>query len=196
MNLLFHMYLSGDDHELLVGNFMGDFVKGRLDDTFPVRVRHGLLLHRKIDSFAQRSRYFQASRLRLSPYFGLYRGVLVDLFYDHFLVTGWKQYSAIPLQEYIVATRSIIEQHRVLLPHRLQEFVPVIFNELLPSYGRIAGIEAALSRMARRVKRPNPLAEGGDELKLHYRELQADFEKFIVSVMQYAAAAIANGDLE
>ena len=72
--------------------------------------------------------------------------------------------------------------------------MPVIFNELLPSYESVAGIEAALIRMSRRVKRSNPLAEGGGELTRHYDELRADFEKFMISIKQFSADIIENGD--
>lgn len=193
MNILFHMYLSGDDHEVLVGNFMGDFVKGPLGDAYPPRIRHGLMLHRKIDSFAQRDTNFQTSRLRLSPYYGLYRGVLVDLFYDHFLAKGWDSWSDVPFPDYIAWARGIIERHLAIMPRQLQEFVPVIFNELLPSYKCITGTESALIRMSGRVRRANPLAEGGAELTRHYEDLKADFERFIIAVQRFSTDIIENG---
>jgi acyl carrier protein phosphodiesterase len=192
LNFLFHMYLSGDDQELLVGNFMGDFVKGPLGEDYPPGIREGLMLHRKIDSFAQGNRDFQTSRLRLSPGFGLYRGVLVDLFYDHFLAKEWDSWSDTPFQEYISSARSAVEKHLAIMPKLLQESVPVIFNELLPSYKSIAGTEAALGRMSRRIKRSNPLAEGGLELSRHYEELKADFERFTPTALLFAADFISD----
>ncbi|MGA2151478.1 MAG: DUF479 domain-containing protein, partial [Geobacteraceae bacterium] len=51
MNFLAHLYLSGDDPELLVGNLLGDFVKGRLSGNFPDGIERGIELHRRIDSF-------------------------------------------------------------------------------------------------------------------------------------------------
>jgi acyl carrier protein phosphodiesterase len=179
------MYLSGDDDQLMVGNFMGDFVKGPLGHDFPQRVRQGLVLHRKIDSFAQRDISFQASRLRLSPHFGLYRGVLVDLFYDHFLAVEWERWSDIPFPDYMASSRSGINRYQDIMPPSLQEFVPVIFDELLPSYASVSGIESALQRMSRRVIRSNPLATGATELILHYDELKADFEQFMVDVGRF-----------
>jgi len=191
MNFLFHMLLSGDDDQLLVGNIMGDFVKGPLTGcTYPPRIRQGLQLHRSIDSFAQRDASFQGSRLRLSPRFGLYRGVLVDLFYDHFLARDWDLWSNVPFPDYIAAARATIDHYREILPLRLQEFVPVIFNELLPSYVTVTGIESALQRMSRRVRRPNPLAAGASQLTLHYAELHAEFECFMNSVQQFTTEII------
>lgn len=194
MNFLFHMFLSGEDPQILVGNFMGDFVKGPLKDDYPVSIRQGLQLHRKIDSFAQRNPDFQASRLRLSPGYGLYRGVLVDLFYDHFLAQEWDSWCEVPFSEYLSETRAIVDRHLPVMPPQLQDFVPVIFGELLPSYQNIAGISSALKRMSRRIKRPNPLGEGGAELVLHYEAIREDFKKFTPAVRCIAADFVANPD--
>lgn len=188
MNILFHLYLSGDDEELLVGNFMGDFVKGPLDDTYPPRIRQGLRLHRKIDAFAQSNASFQCSRLRLPDSYGLYRGVLVDLFYDHFLACGWSSWSAIPFPDYLAWSRAVIEEHRAMMPKALREITPLIFDDFLPSYQKISGTEYALQRMSRRLRRENPLAAGGGELARHYRELQADFSGFMPQVQAFVAA--------
>ncbi len=191
MNILFHMVLSGADEQLMVGNFMGDFVKGPLTDVYAPRIRQGLALHRKIDSFAQRDPAFQASRLRLSPRFGLYRGVLVDLFYDHFLARGWSEWSQMPFEEYCAVSRVVVDNYLPIMPPDLQEFVPIIFNELLPSYLSVAGIEAALRRMSRRVKRDNPLGEGASELTLHYGALLEDFRTFLPAVQQFVKQEIS-----
>jgi acyl carrier protein phosphodiesterase len=186
VNFLFHMLLSGADDQLLIGNFMGDFVKGPLADRFPERIRQGVTLHRRIDSFASRAEPFQCSRRRLDPLYGLYRGVLVDLFYDHFLVREWSNWSDEPFEPYLARTGSIIERQRAELPERMQALVPIIFEELLPSYGEVSGIGTALERMSRRVTRTNPLAGGEAELVRHYRDLRADFRGFMPLVRRFA----------
>lgn len=186
MNFLFHMLLSGDDDQLLVGNFMGDFVKGNLNDRFPLRINQGITLHRMIDSFATRNALFQRSRKRLDPRYGLYRPVLVDLFYDHLLTREWGNWSNEPLAGYIARTRTIIERHYEILPERLQPLVPSIFEELLPSYAEVNGIGRALERMSRRViRKDNPLAGGERELVQHYEELQTDFRGFMPLIRSF-----------
>lgn len=179
MNFLCHIYLSGDDHQLMTGNFMGDFVKGRLTGLFPPRIEQGLVLHRRIDSYASRSELFQQSRRRLDPGYGHYRGVLVDLFYDHFLAASWNNWSTEPLSVYLARTGALISANYELLPERLQPLLPYIFGELLPSYAGVDGIGLALERMARRIRRDNPLAGGEAELLRHYGDLQADFNAFL-----------------
>lgn len=186
MNFLFHMLLSGDDEELLVGNFMGDFVKGNLNDRFPSRISQGIFLHRRIDSFASQNELFQRSRKRLDPHYGLYRPVLVDLFYDHLLTMEWGNWSDEPLAGYIARTRRVIARHKEILPERLQPLVPYIFDEMIPLYAEVSGIGRALERMSRRVKRrDNPLAGGEAELLLNYEGLQADFCGFMPMIRSF-----------
>jgi acyl carrier protein phosphodiesterase len=193
VNYLFHLFLSGDDPEIITGNFMGDFVKGQLSDDHPPRLRRGLELHRHIDSFARDQEHFNRSRLRLGPEFGLYRGILVDLYYDHFLAVTWNQWSREPLTVYLNRVRLLVEERRARLPERLQEIVTLIFQDLLPSYREPAGIGLALQRMGRRVKRENPLAGGGAELVRHYDGLQQDFLGFLPAAQAFAAKFIESG---
>jgi acyl carrier protein phosphodiesterase len=186
MNFLFHLYLSGDDPDLLAGNLAGDFVKGRLDDRFPAGISRGIRLHRSIDSFAASSRWFRQSRLRLHPDFGLYRGVLVDLFYDHFLARDWGEHCSVMLDEYLAGAHRVVTEREAFLPDRFVRVLPIIFSELLPTYDRRDGIAHALIRMSRRLRRPNPLAEGIGELDLHYAALEEDFRAFLPEVTDHA----------
>jgi len=187
MNFLFHMLLSGNDDQLLLGNFMGDFVKGSLQDRFTPRVRDGVQLHRRIDSYAEQHPLFRQSRYRLAPEYGLYRGVMVDLFYDYFLVNSWLEWSAEPFDRFLARTRCVVEDNRALLPAAMQPLVAVIFDELLPSYATIDGIGQAFSRMSRRVSRPNPLQGCEAELSRHHQTLQSDFCTFTPDLCRFVA---------
>lgn len=187
MNFLFHMLLSGTDEQLLLGNFMGDFVKGSLQDRFAPQVRNGVLLHRRIDSYAEQHPLFRQSRYRLAPEYGLYRGVMVDLFYDYFLVNSWHTWSAEPFDRFLARTRGVVEHHRAQLPVAMQPLVAVIFDELLPSYATIEGIGQAFSRMSRRVSRPNPLQGCEMELSRHHQALQSDFCGFTPDICRFVA---------
>jgi acyl carrier protein phosphodiesterase len=193
MNILMHLLLSGPDEETLVGNLMGDFVKGRLDERFSPGIRRGLELHRAIDTFAQTNDVFRQSRLRIDPGFGHFRGVLVDLFYDHFLAVNWDDYSREPFAAFLRRTCAIVLAHERELPERLRVLIPGMFTELLPSYVELGGIDRALGRMSRRLSRPNPLAEGGRELRRHYGELRDDFRLFYPLVAAHAAGFFPRG---
>lgn len=190
MNFLFHMLLSGSDDQLLVGNFMGDFVKGPLLERFEPGIRRGVALHRRIDSFSEQHPLFRQSRYRLAEQYGLYRGVMVDLFYDYFLVNRWEQWSEEPFAAYLCRTRQVVEQHRAALPATMQGLIPVIFEELLPSYGTVEGIGRACSRLSRRITRPNPLAGCEVELSRQHAGLQQDFDGFMPAIRRFVAAEL------
>lgn len=198
MNFLAHLFLSGDKPELLVGNLMGDFVKGRLPGGFPPGIVKGLELHRGIDSFAHRNEFFIGSKRRIDPSFGHYRGVLVDLFYDHFLAVHWDDYAAEPLPRFLARARRIVEERREELPERARRIIPAMFGDWLPSYRRIDGIGEVLVRMSGRIVRPNPLKEGVGELRRNYEPLREDFRRFFPQVTAYAEGEIRRltGDFE
>ncbi len=186
MNFLAHLFLSGDEPELLLGNLMGDFVKGRLDGRYPPGIERGITLHRRIDSFAATSPSFLRSKRRLNPSFGHFRGVLVDLYYDHFLAVDWDDYADRTYSRFVSDAYRIALDNELLLPAGLRRIVAMLFTEWLPSYREVAGIERALTRMGGRVTRPNPLGEGGRELRRCYDELHTDFQEFFPELMVLA----------
>jgi acyl carrier protein phosphodiesterase len=176
---------------MLVGNFMGDFVKGPLLDRFPEEIRRGVQLHRLIDSYAERHPQFRRSRLRIDSEFGRYRGIMVDLFYDHLLVNDWSTWSREPLDLFLERTRRVIDAHHRELPGDLAPLVPVIFDDLIPSYGTIAGIGTACRRMSRRLRRPNPLGEAERELLRLRDDLMEDFSGFTPQIICYASSVMS-----
>jgi acyl carrier protein phosphodiesterase len=185
MNFLIHLYLSGDDSGLLAGNIMGDFVKGRLTGQFPTPVERGLELHRRIDSFSALNSHYIRSKRRISPSFGHYRGIMVDLFYDHFMARDWSGHSSIGLAAYLSNTRTVVEQYWSILPERLKVSLPYIFSELIPSYVEESGISRALVRISSRLKRKNLLGEGGAELQMNYEGFRSDFRLFLPELREF-----------
>lgn len=191
MNHLMHLYLSGNDPEILVGNLMGDFVKGRLDDRFPPGIRRGLEIHRRIDSFAAGNEHFLRSKRCIDPYYGHFRAVLVDIFYDHFLASNWDDFSPLSLEEFLGSSHRILSRFEDQLPPRLQELVPRMFSRhWLIAYREPAGIEKALLKMSERLARQNSLAEGFGELLKKRDLLQRDFRAFLPEICAYTKSLL------
>jgi acyl carrier protein phosphodiesterase len=192
MNYLMHLFLSGSDPEILVGNMMGDFVKGRLDDRFSPGIRRGLEIHRKIDSFAAGNEYFLRSKHCIDPCFGHFRAVLVDIFYDHFLARYWEKFSPVNFEEFIRSSHQTLSRYEAQLPPLLLDLLPRMFSRhWLIAYRETAGIETALRRMSQRVIRANPLAEGAVELSKKRDLLLSDFQGFLPEVCAYADSLIS-----
>lgn len=180
MNYLVHLYLSGDDPEVQLGGLMGDFVKGRIPADYSEKIALGLHLHRRIDSLAQNSPYTRNSRQRLGPKFGHGRGIIVDIFYDHFLAANWRDYSSSHLTSYAADVYTLLQASHQQLPNGLQRVAPrMIKYDWLVSYQHREVVGKALQKIAQRLSRPLPLAEGVDDLNTHEVSLMQDFTGFM-----------------
>lgn len=187
MNYLFHLYLSEAEPEVQLGNMMGDFVKGRLEQhNYPERIMYGIRQHRQLDSFAGRSAAFQSSRLRIAGEFGYFRSIMVDVFYDHLLAKGWERYHDQSLEQFAVSIYSLLERHFEQLPTGLQQVAPrMISRNWLVSYREPEIIGKVLTRLDQRMSRPTPLASGLEQLHRHYDALEKDCEQFIEEARKF-----------
>lgn len=186
MNYLAHLYLAGDDPESLIGSLMGDFAKGRIDEKLAPGIRWGIAVHRMVDVFTDAHVIVGESKRRLRPQFRRYGGILVDLYYDHFLATQWAHYSDVPLAAFSQKIYRILEGHREQLPPRMQRSVSyMVDNDLLQSYREIDGIRGALIGIEGRLKRESRLREAVSDLERNYWLLEADFAGFFPELIGY-----------
>ena len=156
MNFLAHLYLSGEDEKLMVGNFIGDYVKGRKYENFKGEVKQGILLHRQIDSYTDNHLKFREAKKLIVPEFGLYSGIVIDLIYDHLLAKNWNNYSTRNLREYTKWVHSILLKNFFYLPKRVQGFLPILIqNRRLESYATVEGIQKSLEIMSRYTSLPD-----------------------------------------
>jgi len=196
MNFLAHLYLAGDSEPHRLGGLMGDFVKGPLPGALPADLAAGVMLHRRIDSYADRHPAFQRSRARMSAVRRRYGGILVDMFYDHFLARLWTQFHPQPLPDYVRDAYTLLQKNESRLPAQM---VPVAramaAGDWLASYAQTEAIALALDRMAlRRLRTPNTLAGGVAELLGDYAGFEADFVEFISDAQHFSAAFLATGE--
>ena len=196
MNYLAHLFLAGPEPEALLGALMGDFVKGVLDERYPAAITRALSLHRRIDTFTDAHPVTATSRSRISPQRRRFAGIMVDLFYDHFLARHWDEHSREPLDAFTARVYTLLQEHDALLPDRLRSIAPRMAQaDWLASYARLESIHAALDRMSLRLKRENRLAGAGAELEANYAALEADFRAFFPDLVRFAQAsreALAN----
>lgn len=180
MNYLVHLYLAGDDPGLQLGGLMGDFVKGPIPADCPAAIARGLHLHRRIDSLAHRSPHTRHSRQRLDAKFRHGRGIIIDIFYDHFLASSWQDFVQEPLADYAAKVYRLLELNHGQLPDGLQRIAPhMIEHNWLVSYQHRHVVGRALQRIALRLSRPLPLAESLDDLAAHETALRGDFMGFM-----------------
>ena len=186
MNYLGHLYLAENSSASLVGNLLGDFVKGAISDELPDEIRYGIALHRKVDVFTDSHEIVRTSMRRITPARRRFAGIMIDMFYDHFLAKNWRQFSDIPLHRFSENVYRALLEHHALLPDRLKRMLPYIIEEnWLVSYREIDAIDRALNRLAKRFKRVNTLPNAAEELAANYEELQGDFYRFFPDLIQF-----------
>ncbi|KIH76478.1 Acyl carrier protein phosphodiesterase [Geoalkalibacter ferrihydriticus] len=186
MNYLVHLYLSDGSPGGLLGNLMGDFIKGSLGEEFSPEIRAGIRQHRQVDAYAQKNVHFRQSKRRLDDSFGHCKGILVDVFYDHFLARTWQHYHPLPLETFAARVYQLLEEHFALLPPGLQDVAPrMIKHNWLLSYRETATVERVLHRLAARLSRPTPLAQGLSALLANYDELGSDCRGFLSDARRF-----------
>lgn len=186
MNYLAHLYLSEPREQAWLGSLLGDFVKGPLDGRYGEEITRAIAMHRKIDVFTDAHPLVLRSRSRISAQRRRYAGIMVDVFYDHFLAKNWNDFHEEPLAEFTGRVYGILTRNHALLPARLQHVAPMMIElDWLGSYADIGSIYTALDRMGRRVKRENPLMNSADELVANYAQIEADFRAFLPQVLHY-----------
>jgi acyl carrier protein phosphodiesterase len=187
VNFLAHAYLARGSDRAVLGGLMGDFVKGPLEGRYDTELTHALALHRRIDSYTDAHDVVRCSRRRISPARRRFAGILVDMFYDHFLARLWEEYCNVPLEQFTASVYAVLREHRALLPERLQQIAArMAGGDWLASYRRVEAVAGALDRMAGRLTRGNAMLRSGDELLAQYQTFEADFRLFFPDVVRFA----------
>jgi acyl carrier protein phosphodiesterase len=179
MNYLAHIYLSGDNNLVTVGNFIADGIKGKSYKKYPKDIQTGVLLHRNIDTFTDAHKIVRQSTKRLHENYGHYSGIIVDILYDHFLAKNWSKYCNVPLSEYVDGFYDLLEEHYEILPLRIQKLMPYMMSDnWLLNYASIEGISRVLGGMNRRTKNRSGMDKAVIELELFYSEFEGEFSTF------------------
>lgn len=187
MNFLAHIYLSGDNELLTIGNFMADGVRGNKYKQYLPAIQAGIKLHREIDTFTDAHSIFRKSTKRLHKNYGHYSGVIIDIFYDHYLAKNWKKYSNVDLAEYINFFYESLKKNIETLPPRYQRMTPVMIEgNWLLSYATVEGIQQVLNGMNRRTKGISKMNEATKELKAYYKEFENEFTEFFSELIEFS----------
>lgn len=183
MNFLGHLYLSGSDPEVIVGNFMGDAVKGRDLSQYGPGIERGLRLHRAIDSFTDTHPMVRQGRERVHAHAGRYASVVMDLFYDHVLAIHWSEYHAEPLRSFARRMYVLLEANEQRMPERTRQMLPFLIRyDWLSSYATLEGVGRALDGLSRRVPQGESMRGAERVLGLHLEAYRLEFARFLPEV--------------
>ncbi len=187
MNYLAHAYLSFGRAEVLVGNMISDFVKGKKKFDYPFGIRHGIELHRNIDSFTDEHEITKKAKEIFRPAYRLYSGAFVDAAYDHFLANDANEFSGDSLYGFSQEVYAILEKYKNWLPEHFALMFPYMKNyNWLFNYRSLAGIERSFGGL---VRRSAYLTESGTACLLfeeHYEELKTLYSQFFPLLKKFS----------
>lgn len=183
MNFLAHIFLSGDDELLKIGNFMADGIRGKQYEQFPLTIQKGIHLHRFIDTYTDAHPVFRQSTKRLHTNYHHYAGVIVDVFYDHFLAKNWNLYSNEKLEDFVARFYQSLDKNIAVLSDKTRNFMPyMIQHNWLVSYQTVEGITKILTQMDSRTNNQSKMRFANTELVKFYSEFENEFTLFFKDI--------------
>jgi len=170
----------------MVGNFIGDYVKGRTLFYYSDEIKKGIMLHRYIDTFTDSHPITKQSRLRVQDEYHKYSGIIIDIFYDYFLANEWKHFHPVELEMYIEYVFSVLKKHYYDFPQGIKNWFPnFLKNNWLQSYSSIEGIERILHRMSSRTSLPEYTDYAIRVLRNNEDAMRDEFHEFFKSIRKY-----------
>lgn len=192
MNFLAHIYLSGNNDLIKIGNFIADGIRGHDYEQFPIDVQKGILIHRAIDTFTDAHPIFRQSKHRLHEAYGHYSGVIMDIFYDHFLAKNWTRYSDEKLEDYAERFYQSLRDNYDWLNPKTQAMMPsMIGRNWLASYATVEGIGMILFQMDHRTKNRVSMQNAVKELEQYYTEFESEFTTFFEELRAHVQQKMA-----
>lgn len=192
MNYLAHAYLSFGDPKVLIGNFIGDFVRGDIEATFEKGIVVGIKLHWEIDKYTDNHPVVKEAQSILRPEYGRYSTVITDMYFDYFLGRYWKNYSAKPITEFANDVYAVIEESQEILPEKfLKTFGYMKFYNWLTGYGDLDGIRRAFTGMSKRTTFNSKMETAHLFLDQHHEYLKVHFGDFFEDLVSHSKKTLA-----
>lgn len=191
MNYLAHIFLSGDDDFLKLGNFMADEIKGKSYLDYPEEIQKGILLHRAIDDYTDHHPMVSKGSHRFFDEIGHYNSVVIDMIYDHILAKRWDEYCDTKLAVFADEFYLLLENNQHLLPKKISKVVPyMIEHNWLLSYANIEDLRNILEQMNHKTKHETKLEKGVDIYLNHQKDFEEEFNNFFEDIRQFCKSKI------
>ncbi len=186
MNYLAHLHIASCAHSNLLGNLLGDFIKGDPSGKFPLNVVHGIRLHRRVDAFTDSHPLCLELKPLFKPKLRRFVPIVLDMVWDHFLAKNWYQYGEDELEVFIEWCGKEIAQDEIALslPPSYQSVTSKMWQQgWLQSYRDWDNIIYAVQRISQRRPRLGELTACIPTLEIHYPLLNDQFKRLYPEVI-------------
>jgi len=195
MNFLAHLHIAEHTKTSLLGNFLGDFIKGNPQERFAHEVVQGIRLHRFVDSYTDSHSLVKLSKPMFNKDLRRFSPIALDMFWDHCLAKHWSLFHHSSLTDFSLQAQFTIQKEI----QQLSQPLPVEFIKVSESlwegkwfehYTKIENIDFALRRIALRRPRMAPLADTFSTLSSHYDQLSEMFFELYPDILLASTEAI------
>jgi acyl carrier protein phosphodiesterase len=191
VNFLAHAYLSFGHPKVMVGNFIGDFVRGDLDAQFEKEVIIGILLHREIDSYTDQHKVVKEAQEVLKPYFSKYSVVVTDVYFDFFLSRDWERFDDRHIFKFAQEVYGILDSHQEILPkHFLKIYTYMKAENWLVAYGTMDGMKKTFGGLERRTSFKSGLEKAPGFLSENRKLFSDFFHEFFPDLISFSKAKL------
>ncbi|MCP9769949.1 DUF479 domain-containing protein [Lacihabitans sp. LS3-19] len=182
MNYLAHLFLSGNNDGVILGNLLEDFVKGNIENStnsiLPKDVKMGLQLHRTIDTLTDTHKVVKECKEVFYPNFGKYSPIIVDVLFDHFLIKNWLIFTEEDFEHFRKRVYNSLKNYQEIQPEMLKGMInSMIEHDWLKNYIENWGLEKAFKNLN------NKINKSEIDLTLSLKEFEENYyflnEKFL-----------------
>jgi len=194
MNYLGHAFLSMNDGNILTGNIIGDYVKGKsVLEKYPEEIRRGILLHRKIDSYTDAHPAVARAKILFREMYHLYAGAIVDILFDHFLANDPKYFSSEKaLFNFSQQVYEQLEENSRYFPEKFVSFFPYMrSHNWLYGYRTLKGIGKSLKGLEHRSQHVPDIEDAYKIFVSNYYQLTQCYYEFIGDVFSYVKVELS-----
>ncbi len=196
MNWLAHVWLSAPEPEQRLGNLLSDLLRPPELNRLAPSYRRGVECHHFIDQFTDGHPVVRRSAQRFWRFNRRAAPILVDLFYDHILASGWPDFEPEPLADFTRTFYSEYRTRRLEIPESARPLLDRIANEdWFGAYASLDAIRLTLNRMEARLRFRLPLVGAIDVFEEEASALRGDFEEFLPELRRALAARLTPGSI-
>jgi acyl carrier protein phosphodiesterase len=180
------MYLSGENDDIMIGNFIADHIKGNGFGKLREGIVDGIMLHRKIDTYTDNHPEFLKSKRRLQVHYHKYSGVITDMFYDHFLSANWGEYSEEDLVAFTTRRYKVLMSNFLILPPKTKRLLPfIIGSNWLASYADLNFLHRSLQGLSSRTRYRSGMEHAVRDLNRYYDLFHEEFRSFFPELIAF-----------
>jgi acyl carrier protein phosphodiesterase len=193
MNYLAHAYLSFNEPEILAGNMISDFVKGKKKFDYSLTIQQGIALHRAIDQFTDFHPVTQEAKSYFKKDYRLYSGAFVDVVFDHFLANDKNEFSNDKeLDSFCQSTYHNLQNNSSVFPEKFLQMLPYMKKQnWLFHYGSREGIEKSFGGLVRRAVYLSESAIAFSIFNNYYQELEKCYQLFFPEIKKFSAQYVS-----